>query len=60
MFTSQPHFGNEISNSLAKHTRVIATPHSTAQIREAKKGKEVLKIIENYMKSSNPYQLGEC
>ena len=53
VFASKSPFENEVSNSLIKSERVIATPHSIGQTFEAieEKGKGVLKAIEDYVTS---------
>ena len=53
VFASKSPFENQVSNSLIKSERVIATPHSIGQTFEAieEKGKGVLKAIEDYVTS---------
>ncbi len=45
---AQPPFQNKVSDSLVKHERVIATPHSIGQSTEAvhEKGKKVMEFIK--------------
>jgi len=54
VYESTPPFNNEVSNSLIKSERVIATPHSIGQTIEAieEKGKGVLKAIKDYIAAS--------
>jgi D-3-phosphoglycerate dehydrogenase len=49
-----PPFSNEVSNSLIKNEKVIATPHSIGQTIEAieEKGKGVLKAVNDYIAAS--------
>ena len=51
VFYSKNPFNNEVSNSLIKSERVIATPHSIGQSHEAidQKGKGVIKAIEDHV-----------
>ncbi|MBO3842281.1 MAG: NAD(P)-binding domain-containing protein [Candidatus Brockarchaeota archaeon] len=54
VFHHQPPLVNNSSEKIALHEKVIASPHSIAQTREAlrQKGETVLEIIRNYV--SNP------
>lgn len=51
VFQHQPPLTNNSSGELARHERVIASPHSIAQTKEAlrQKGESVLKIIKEYL-----------
>jgi D-3-phosphoglycerate dehydrogenase len=51
VFQHQPPLVNNSSEKLIRHEKVIASPHSIAQTREAlkQKGESVLKIIREYM-----------
>jgi len=51
VFHHQPPLLNNSSEKLAQHEKVIASPHSIAQTREAlrQKGESVLKIIKEYV-----------
>ena len=51
VYEHQPPFKNELSNSLIKDERVVATPHSIGQTIEAieDKGEGVIKIIKDYI-----------
>lgn len=51
VFQHQPPLVNNSSEKLAHHEKVIASPHSIAQTKEAlrQKGESVLKIIEEYL-----------
>lgn len=53
VFKRQPPFGNLTSEALARHEKVIATPHSIAQTEDAlrQKGKRVLEEILKYISS---------
>ncbi|MEM2920811.1 MAG: NAD(P)-dependent oxidoreductase [Candidatus Bathyarchaeia archaeon] len=54
VFKTQPPFGNTTSSeALARHEKVIATPHSVAQTKEAlrQKGERVLEEILRYIAS---------
>jgi len=52
VYEQQPPFENELSNSLIKDKRVLATPHSIGQTSEAveEKGEGVIKIIKNHVR----------
>ncbi|MDW8033391.1 MAG: NAD(P)-dependent oxidoreductase [Nitrososphaerota archaeon] len=54
VFQHQPPLANNTSSELASHEKVIASPHSIAQTREAlrQKGESVLKIIKEYLGKS--------
>lgn len=51
VFQHQPPLVNNSSEKLVRHEKVIASPHSIAQTREAlkQKGESVLKIIREYV-----------
>ena len=51
VYEHHPPFENELSNTLIKDKRVIATPHSIGQTIEAieEKGEGVIKIIKDYI-----------
>lgn len=51
VYAHHPPFENELSNTLIKDKRVIATPHSIGQTFEAieEKGEGVIKIIKDYI-----------
>ncbi|MEM2088878.1 MAG: NAD(P)-dependent oxidoreductase [Thermoproteota archaeon] len=51
VFQHQPPLVNNSSEKLVRHEKVIASPHSIAQTREAlrQKGESVLKIIKEYV-----------
>lgn len=51
VYEHHPPFENELSNTLIKDKRVIATPHSIGQTFEAieEKGEGVIKIIKDYI-----------
>jgi D-3-phosphoglycerate dehydrogenase len=58
VFYHQPPLLNNSSEKLARHEKVIASPHSIAQTTEAlrEKGERVLQIIKEYvMKTSEPF-----
>jgi D-3-phosphoglycerate dehydrogenase len=52
VFQFQHPWYNEVSTELVKHSRVIATPHSVGQTREAllEKGETIIAIIRRYLK----------
>jgi len=52
VFSTKTPFNNEVTNSLIKSERVIATPHSIGQSHEAidEKGEGVIKAIEDHVK----------
>jgi phosphoglycerate dehydrogenase-like enzyme len=52
VFISKTPFDDEVTNSLIKNERVIATPHSIGQSHEAieEKGEGVIKAIEDHIK----------
>jgi len=54
VYERQPPFRNELSDSLIKDERVIATPHSIGQTIEAieEKGEGVIKTIKDHIKAS--------
>jgi D-3-phosphoglycerate dehydrogenase len=54
VFQHQPPLINNLSGELAQHEKVIASPHSIAQTKEAlrQKGEAVLKIIREYLGKS--------
>lgn len=51
VFEHNPPFGDKVSERLAKHPKVVATPHSIAQTKEAleSKGKRAWKIIKKFI-----------
>jgi D-3-phosphoglycerate dehydrogenase len=54
VFEFQHPWYNEVSKELVEHNRVIATPHSIGQTREAllEKGETIIAIIKQYMVST--------
>ena len=52
VYERHPPFENELSNTLIKDKRVIATPHSIGQTIEAieEKGEGVIEIIKNHIR----------
>lgn len=55
VFYHQPPLINNSSEKLSRHEKVIASPHSIAQTREAlkQKGMAVLEVIREYMKKAD-------
>jgi D-3-phosphoglycerate dehydrogenase len=53
VYKQQPPFSDEISNALIKNEKVIASPHSIGQTKEAvlEKGNGVIKIIKEHINS---------